>query len=46
MAWENQIIGYKIHHYEKEDIIPPDAIFLLKETKSVYFSMMRHYYDV
>jgi hypothetical protein len=46
MAWENQIVGYKIQHYEKESIIPPDAVFLMKETKSVCFSLQRHYYDV
>ena len=46
MAWENKIIGYKIQEFEKENIIPVDAIFLNKETKSVYFSMMRHYFDV
>ena len=46
MAWENKIVGYKIHEYDKESIIPVDAVFLKKETKSVYFSMMRHYYDV
>ena len=46
MNWENKIIGYKIQEYDKESIIPVDAVFLKKETKSVCFSMMRHYYDV
>jgi len=28
MAWEDKIIGYRIRNFDREDIIPVDAIYL------------------
>ena len=36
MAWEVQITGYNIKKFEKHEIIPPDAKFMLKESGNVY----------
>lgn len=36
MAWENQITGYKIRRFEVTDLIPVDAVFMLKESGKTY----------
>jgi len=45
MAWENQIIGYKIRRFERSDVIPVDAKFIMKESGQNYLCGSYYSYE-
>lgn len=45
MGWENKIVGYKIKKFDSDDIIPVDAIFMMRESGKHYLCGSYYHYE-